>query len=95
MELFSEFMLFNRGCGLFYEEGGNMSMYQHGSFPKRCVCGALYQTEHDWRSLPFATVMPGTDEDGKRYYHDLELRNCRCGSTIAVRMTTNNVEEHV
>jgi hypothetical protein len=65
-----------------------MHFYQPGSFPKKCVCGALYRTDLEWQSLPFACIQSGTDEEGRRYCPDLELRNCPCGSTIAVRLTT-------
>lgn len=43
---------------------------------KRCSCGKMY-THREWYSLPLCGV--GGDEVEK-----LELRNCSCGSTIAV-----------
>jgi hypothetical protein len=43
---------------------------------KHCGCGATHDREA-WRSLPLAGIMVDGDEL-------LELRNCRCGSTIAL-----------
>lgn len=48
-------------------------------FPKRCGCGAVW-TELTWPSLPLVGIL---DPDGEE---PLELRTCRCRSTIAVRV---------
>jgi len=42
---------------------------------KRCGCGRTH-TRAEWLTLPFVGLSYG-----------LELRNCACGSTIAVRAT--------
>jgi len=63
-----------------------MGFYQPNSFPKTCHCGARYESEVAWQLLPMLAVLPGTDHTGKRFCPDLELRNCRCGSTIAVHI---------
>jgi hypothetical protein len=47
---------------------------------KRCACGATY-TRKQWRDLPRV---------GEQYGNGnavLELRNCKCGSTLAVEIT--------
>lgn len=44
---------------------------------KVCGCGAVYDAT-SWRALPYVGVQRLDDEP------DLELRNCVCGSTIAV-----------
>ena len=49
---------------------------------KTCKCGRSYD-EAAWRKLPFRGFMDDLDvnpEDGTR----LELRDCLCGSTIAI-----------
>jgi len=66
-----------------------MNYYQANSFPKTCHCGALYQSAIEWQSLSVAAVLPGRDNTGKRICDDLELRNCRCGSTIAVHLLSS------
>lgn len=50
-------------------------------FPKHCRCGAQW-TRDTWRELPLVGYADGGD-DG-----ELELRNCRCGSTLAVPRET-------
>jgi hypothetical protein len=46
--------------------------------PKYCRCGRAYSMLDTWRALPLVGYMPDEDET------DLELRNCPCGSTIAI-----------
>lgn len=49
---------------------------------KRCGCGRLYG-EAEWRKLPRAgTMTTPADETGPE--ETLELRNCACGSTLAI-----------
>jgi hypothetical protein len=50
------------------------------AFVKRCSCGRKYTTLEEWDALNFVGAMP--DDNGA-----LEMRNCVCGSTIAVRMS--------
>jgi hypothetical protein len=58
--------------------------YRKGCFPKPCGCGLVYEKKQ-WRELDLVGMTEGTDSTcGKRYGPDLELRNCVCGSTIAV-----------
>ncbi len=45
---------------------------------KRCGCGVAYSVEA-WAGLPYVGIM--ADE-----HERLELRNCRCGSTIAIEL---------
>lgn len=45
---------------------------------KSCACGATYSPS-EWKRLPLCGHMP----DGEGGH--LELRNCRCGSTISVQ----------
>lgn len=51
---------------------------------KTCRCGKSYDA-HAWRALTYVGVQPGgpADEHGPAY-PDVELRNCSCGSTLAV-----------
>jgi hypothetical protein len=51
-------------------------MGRNENFPKTCGCGAVYRTV-SWRKLPFVGF-GGDDVEA------LELRNCVCGSTIAI-----------
>jgi len=46
-------------------------------WPKRCACGACYWPAA-WSALPFVGHLDVCDDEL------IELRNCRCGSTIAV-----------
>jgi hypothetical protein len=50
------------------------------AFNKKCSCGREYTTLEAWDALNFVGTM--ADDAGA-----LEMRNCVCGSTIAVRMT--------
>jgi hypothetical protein len=47
-------------------------------WPKRCLCGAVYD-EESWRAL----LHRGTVVEEET---TLELRNCVCGSTIAIEL---------
>jgi hypothetical protein len=49
------------------------------AWPKRCACGATYDRE-SWERLVLVAhaSAPGTDWAG------LEMRNCACGSTLAI-----------
>lgn len=53
----------------------------HPSWPKTCRCGASWSVE-TWPTLVLVGYADGA-EDG-----ELELRNCRCGSTLAVKRET-------
>jgi len=72
-----------------------MNIYQPGSFPKKCSCGAMYHSETDWRSLPFSCIWPAVDKGGKRHCHDMELRLCRCGSSIGVRILAQDPPDRI
>jgi hypothetical protein len=48
-----------------------------GSWPRRCACGACHSKEQ-WRRL----ALVGIDREAR-----LELRNCTCGSTLAMPLT--------
>ena len=50
-------------------------------WPKVCSCSASYN-ELSWEQLEYVGVQR-SEFDGMP---DLELRNCRCGSTITVRV---------
>lgn len=50
-------------------------------FPKGCRCGAIYWREQ-WAGLPLRGRQECADDAGEPYA--LELRNCVCGSTLAV-----------
>lgn len=43
-------------------------------FPKLCTCCARVISRAQWQSLPYVGVCMG----------ELELRNCACGSTLAI-----------
>ena len=49
-----------------------------GPWPKKCRCGQCWTAE-SWAALFFVGYADG-GEDG-----ELELRNCVCGSTLAVQ----------
>ena len=53
-----------------------------GEWPKACGCGRVFSA-HEWETLQFVGKM--IDE-----VETLEMRNCPCGSTIAVQ----SVDEH-
>jgi len=56
--------------------------------PKHCGCGRTH-TPSVWPTLEYVGVQPGfpEDEDGPAI-PDCEMRNCPCGSTLAVEMTS-------
>jgi hypothetical protein len=56
----------------------SIGMADSGTWPKSCRCGATWSGE-TWRTLSFVGFADG-GEDG-----ELELRNCTCGSTLAVK----------
>ncbi len=53
------------------------------AWPKACGCGRSY-TEHEWNLLTYVGTMVDDAES-------CELRNCRCGSTIAQAIETNDL----
>jgi hypothetical protein len=57
------------------------------SFPKTCSCCRRTYGWTDWITLPFKGYQD--DGDGGR----LELRNCICGSTIAIEVTPEGLTE--
>lgn len=56
-------------------------------WPKRCGCGRSY-TAHEWRLLQFVGTMIDDVES-------CELRNCACGSTIAMAIETDTHPAYV
>lgn len=46
---------------------------------KVCACGAAF-TAKAWAELPLCGVLPDAGPNGE----EAEMRNCACGSTIAV-----------
>lgn len=57
-----------------------------GAWPKKCACGAEH-TRDGWRKLAFVGRLPSCGEDA------LEIRNCVCGSSIAVEIREIEEEE--
>lgn len=57
-----------------------------GPFPKTCACGAVHDAA-SWARLLFRGYMADREinPDGER----LELRDCTCGSTIAIVVDTS------
>lgn len=55
-----------------------------GVWPKTCSCGSRFVRD-EWLTLPFVGRVP--DNEGG----ELEMRTCRCGSTLAVRVS--DIEE--
>jgi hypothetical protein len=51
-----------------------------GVWPKTCACGASFR-EEEWAKLPFAGRVPDNEGDS------LEMRTCKCGSTLAMRVS--------
>lgn len=65
-------------------------VWQEGSFPKNCGCGSAY-TERTWPGLRYCGVLPGVrDTNGRRFYADLEIRRCRCGASLAVKLNKSS-----
>jgi hypothetical protein len=50
---------------------------------KRCGCGRVH-TPEAWQALRLAGCLDALDDDGVPY--TLELRDCGCGSTIAIEL---------
>jgi hypothetical protein len=48
-------------------------------WPKRCACGAVYSREK-WMELPLVGRLNAAEND------HLEIRNCVCGSSLAVEI---------
>ena len=60
-----------------------MITYQKNTFPVVCGCGREH-FPHSWYALVFVGIQEGIDRDtGRRFWSDLELRNCTCGSTLS------------
>lgn len=53
------------------------------TFPKACACGVVHLAS-SWSTLDYCGVMKGIA--GEAEFPDLELRNCACGSTLAVEL---------
>lgn len=57
------------------------------NFPKRCACGLVFLNEAAWKELLYVGVIGpylfAPDEDPEH----LEMRNCPCGSTLAIDLT--------
>lgn len=53
----------------------------HPTWPKPCGCGKSYNAA-TWAALKFVGWYETENDDGLAYF--LELRNCSCGSTLAV-----------
>lgn len=54
-------------------------VFKEESWPKACSCCGRPITEEQWEGLEYVGVQRGTEE-----IPDLELRNCGCGSTLAI-----------
>jgi len=58
-------------------------------FPKQCSCGRVHW-QAGWEELPFVgnqfTHDGSYDLDSRIFYYRTELRNCPCGSTIALEV---------
>ncbi len=57
------------------------------SWPKRCSCGRTF-TRQEWEGLPLLGLQPpGESPQGQGHlWYGQELRNCPCGSTLAVEV---------
>ncbi len=60
------------------------AMYQPNQFPVKCACGKSY-TKKEWYRLNHKGIQVNV-VDGKRYYDDMELRDCICESTLSVTL---------
>ena len=49
-------------------------------FPKRCTCCGTFLYPYDWDLLPLL------QREGVPPRTDLEMRNCTCGTTLAVAL---------
>ena len=52
-------------------------------WPKRCGCGALFESRDAWRTLPLCSSPDCPDGISMA----LEHRNCLCGSTLVVHVS--------
>ena len=65
------------------------------SFPKQCSCGAVYG-ESDWETLPFHGIVRGRDDStGRNFGRDLEVRVCKCGSSMGQYVKEDDTQEPV
>jgi hypothetical protein len=55
-------------------------------WPKRCACGAQY-SRAEWTKLALVGRLTAADNDR------LEIRNCVCGSSIAVEIADLDEDE--
>lgn len=57
-----------------------------GSFPKRCGCGKeeVIRSKKDLEKLPYVGRTEPDPLDPE--YKGIEMRNCKCGSTLAVEL---------
>lgn len=51
------------------------------TWPKACSCCKRAISEDDWESMDYVGIQKGDADIG---VPDLELRNCGCGSTLAI-----------
>lgn len=54
---------------------------------KTCTCCGRAYPRADWEALPLLGLQPTETEEGRPA--NLVLKNCACGSTIAVEVPTN------
>lgn len=57
---------------------------------KTCGCGREY-TAAGWQALPIKGYLLTEDDEGQ---YELEMRNCPCGSTIAVEEKLSNPQPY-
>lgn len=60
--------------------------YKPGAFPKTCACGRTYD-EAAWIRLEHHGIQSGIDTEGRRYYDTLDLRGCKCGTSLAIAIS--------
>jgi hypothetical protein len=65
-------------CGAAREEAARRFAEELARPVKRCACGIVHSGAA-WLALPFVGM-----QDGGPDFGPLELRNCRCGSTLAL-----------
>lgn len=65
-----------------------------GAWKKHCGCGVVY-TREEWADLQFKGMQyveaDDSDPTPEGDAYTLELRDCNCGSTLAVDAEENNV----
>lgn len=59
------------------------------TWPKTCTCCGAKITEDDWETMSYCGVQNGDAEIG---VPDLELRNCSCGTTLAIVLPRDFVD---